>query len=291
VAVACGLVIGGMAWFRARDLRPAALLRRLPRGDTLIVYVDFDALRRAGFLQLLYGTKVATEPEYESFVRKTQFDYRKDLDAALISFAPNGKYLLLKGRFDWKSLHAYVDEQNGKCYNLLCRMTGSAPERRISFFPVQSGLMALAVSPDDGAALRMNSAAAEPAEEAPDAPVWLSIPPSVLKSSPNLPDGARMFARGMERAESITLGFAPQDGRIAARLKVRCRNPRDASDIAAQLSSATRLLQDLIARERQRPNPADMSGVLTSGSFRSVGNRVAGYWPIERAFVESVLAP
>jgi len=28
-------------------------------------------------------------------------------------------------------------------------MTGSAPERRISFFPLRANLMALAVSPDD----------------------------------------------------------------------------------------------------------------------------------------------
>jgi hypothetical protein len=263
----------------------------LPRGEALIVYVDFDALRRAGFLQLLYGTKVGAEPEYESFVRKTKFDYRKDLDAALVSFAPDGKYLLLKGRFDWKSLSAYVNSENGKCYNLLCRMAGSAPERNISFFPVQSGLMALAVSTDDGAALRMNAAAPGPDEELPDAPVWLSIPPSILKSSANLPVGARMFARGMERAESLTLGFAPQGGRITARLNVQCRNPQDASDIAAQLTSATILLQELIAREHQRPNPADLSGVLAAGSFHGEGRRVVGYWPIAQEFVQSVFAP
>jgi hypothetical protein len=291
VAAVCVLSIGGVAWFRARDLKPAALLKRLPRGDALIVYVDFDALRRAGFLQLLYGTKVGTEPEYESFVRKTEFDYRKDLDAAMVSFAPDGKYLLLKGRFDWKSLHTYVDDENGKCYNLLCQMAGSAPERQISFFPVQSGLMALAVSADDAAALRMSSTAPGPAEEIPDAPVWLSIPPSVLKSPSNLPDGARMFARGMERAESVTLGFAPQAGRIVARLSVRCRNPQDASDIAAQLTGATTLLQEMIARDHQHPNPADLSGVLTAGSFHGEGRRVVGYWPIDQAFVESVLAP
>jgi len=277
--------------FRARDLKPAALLRRLPRGGALIVYIDFDALRRARFLQLLYGTKLGTDPEYESFVRKTQFDYRRDLDAALISFAPDGKFLLLKGRFDWKSLHTYVGDENGKCYNSLCQMAGSAPERNISFFPVQSGLMALAVSPDDGAAMRMSSTAPGPAEEAPDAPVWLSIPPSVLKSPSGLSDGARMFARGMERAESLTLGFAPQGGRITARLNARCRNSQDASEIAAQLTAATTLLQEMIAREHQRPNPADLSGVLAAGSFRGEGRRVVGYWPIDKAFVESVLAP
>jgi len=44
-------------------------------------------------------------------------------------------------------------------------------------------------------------------------------------------------------------------------------------------------------RERQKPTPADLSGVLTSGIFRNEGRRVLGYWPIERAFVQSVLGP
>ena len=275
--------------FRARDLKPAALLRRLPRGGALIVYIDFDALRRAGFLQLLYGTKLGTDPEYESFVRKTQFDYRRDLDAALISFAPDGKFLLLKGRFDWKSLHTYVDEENGKCYNSLCQMAGSAPERNISFFPVQSGLMALAVSPDESAALRLNNAVSGPDRQVPAAPVWFSIPTSLLKSSESLPAGTRVFARSMDQAETVTLAFGPEGQGLAARLDVRCHNEQAAADLASQLTQTTRLLREMMEREHQKPTPADLSGVLTSGAFRKEGRRVLGYWPIAPVFVENVL--
>ena len=65
----------------------------------------------------------------------------------MLAFAPDGKYMLLKGRFDWKSLRGYVRGSDGLCNNSFCRMAGSTPDRRISFFPVQSNLMALAVSP------------------------------------------------------------------------------------------------------------------------------------------------
>ena len=41
------------------------------------------------------------------------------------------------------------DGEDGHCYNSLCRLNGSTPERKISFFPVQQNLMAMAVSPDD----------------------------------------------------------------------------------------------------------------------------------------------
>jgi hypothetical protein len=168
-------------------------------------------------------------------------------------------------------------------------MAGSTPERRISFFPVRSNLMALAVSPDESAALRLQDAPSGPDPQVPAAPVWLSIPTSVLKSSDSLPAGTRVFARSMEQAETVTLAFAPEGHGLAARLDVRCRDDRAAADLASQLTRTTSLLLEMMEREHQKPNPADLSGVLTAGAFRSEGRRVLGYWPIEQAFVQNVL--
>jgi hypothetical protein len=261
----------------------------MPAHDAMVAYIDFSQLRRAGILRLLDGSKAGEDPEYQNFVRQTQFDYQEDLDSAMVAFAPTGRFLLVQGRFDWKSLHTYVESQDGTCFNSFCRMTGSTPDRRISFFPVRSNLMALAVSPDESAALRLESAAAGPDPQVPAAPVWLSIPTSVLKSSDSLPAGTRIFARSMEQAEAVTLAFAPEGRGLAARLDVRCRNERDAADLASQLTHTTSLLRETMEREHQKPNPADLSGVLTSGAFRTEGRRVLGYWPIEPAFVQNVL--
>jgi len=254
-----------------------------------VAYIDFSELRRGGILHLLDASKAGEDPEYRSFVRQTQFDYKKDLDAAIVAFAPTGRFLLLKGRFDWKTLRAYVTSQNGKCINSFCRMTGSAPERRISFFPLRSNLMALAVGPDESAALRLDTAASGPDPQVPAAPVWLSIPTSMLKSGDSLPAGTRMFASSMERAETVTLAFAPEGRGLAAKLDVRCRDERDAADLASQLTRTTTLLREIMERERRKPDPADLSGVLTSGAFRNEGRRVLGYWPIQPAFVQNVL--
>ena len=59
--------------------------------------------------------------------------------------------------------------------------------------------------------------------------------------------------------------------------------------MASSLYKATVLLKQLIARERQAPNPRDLSGVLAGGTFRADGSRVLGYWPIERGFLEELL--
>ena len=285
----CGLAIGGVVWYRSRTLTPAAMLKRLPADDSIVVYVDFAALRAGGILQMLDGAKVGEEAEYRAFVAKTEFDYKQDLDAAMLAMAPTGNYILAKGRFDWKSLADYVRSQNGNCNNSFCRMAGSTPERRISFFPLQSGLMALAVSGDEAAALRMNSVDPRPEREMPNAPLWLSIPPSVVRSRSALPDGAQMFARTLEKAQAVTLSVAPEGANFAARLNVRCANDADAAAIAEQLTKSTSLLNEMIRRENQKPNPDDFSGFLTSGAFRQEGTRVRGYWPVSRTLLSNLL--
>jgi hypothetical protein len=290
VAALCAGSIGGVIWYRARNARPAALMSRMPVREAVVVYIDFAALRRSGLLQMLGGARTAEEPEYQQFVRRTRFNYQQDLDSALVAFAPRAKYFLLRGRFDWTALRNYAAAENGACKNSLCRMPGSTPERRISFFPVESDIMALAVSPDQSAAWGLSARGALPGVELPDAPVWISLPPAVLRSGAGLPTGTRMFARGIENAEGATLSIGPDGQRFAARLKVRCQSESDAAATAAELGKTTALLGEMIAREHQKPNPADLSGVLTAGAFRSEGRSVAGYWPIERAFLDNLLA-
>ena len=279
-----------LVWYRGRPLDPAAQLKRLPAADSVILYVDFDQLRRAGFLKLLNAPKGAEEEEYRKFAERIHLDWRQDLQTAMLAFAPSGKYMLVKGRFDWKSLQGYATSSGGDCEGSFCRMTGSTRDRRISFFPMRDNLLALAVSTDDMAAKRMTGVAPGASPELPGAPVWMRIPGSVLKSGEALPNGTRMFARTVEQADFVTLMFVPEGDRLAAKLDILCRDEQDAAAMAAELTRATGLLRDMIQREHVTPNPADFSGVLTSGTFRGEGRRVVGHWPIERAFVENLLS-
>jgi len=292
VAALCGLAIWGVARYRYRGLTTAGeWLARLPTQDAVVFYIDFDALRRAGVLKMLAGAKAAEEPEYKVFVMKTEFDYTRDLDAVLACFAPRAKYFVAKGRFDWNSLASYAREQGGTCRNTACRMSGSTPERKISFFPMRPNLMGLAVSPDDAAATDLEAAATRRRTvEPPDAPVWISIPPAWLKGGSNLPEGARMFARSMEDAEDISIALAPAGSRWEARLNVQCRSEQRAAELAGQLERLTSTLREMIASEKQTPNPRDLSGVLTSGAFHHAGTRALGSWPLERGFLEGLLS-
>src|SRR5205809_5100304 len=116
------------------------VLSRLLSENAAVLSIDFAALRNGGVFELLSGPVVEEEPEYKTFVEKTGFDYRRDLDHAYISFPSDGVYFLAQGRFDWKRLEAYAREQGGGCSSGLCRMPGSQPSRKISFFMVRKNL-------------------------------------------------------------------------------------------------------------------------------------------------------
>lgn len=288
LAVLAVSIAGGL-WYRSHTPSAATLLQRLPTSDAVIIYIDFESLRRAGILGQFENAKAAGETEYRDFARQIDFDYSRDLDTAVLAIAPTGKYLLVRGRFNWKKLDAYVESQNGRCEHSFCRMQGSTADRRISFFPVESDLMALAVSPDESAALRLSTAAASPGIPAPDAPLWISIPPSVLQSGDTLPAETRTLARTLSGADSVALSFVPEQARFAAKLAVRCRTAEDAAGLAAQLTRLTALLRQTFSSEHQTPNPADLTGVLAAGSFHSKATRVSGSWPIERVFLDNLL--
>lgn len=291
IASVCGLAVWGVAYYRYFSLRTTAeWLQRLPSQNATVFYVDFAALRQGGLLQMLAGSKVPEEPEYKVFVMKTEFDYTRDLDAVLACFTPRAKYLVVKGRFDWNSLASYVREQGGSCRDAFCRMNGSTPDRKISFFPMRPDLMGLAVSPEDSAATDLEATSARRrALDLPDAPVWVSLPPAILKAGTDLPPGTRMFAHTLEDANDVNIAMAPSGGRFEARLNVQCRSEQQAVALAAQLGAITDMLRQMFVREHQTPNPRDLSGVLTSGSFNHLGTRVMGSWPLEKGFVEGLL--
>jgi len=268
----------------------ASLLARLPTKDAVILEIDFAALRRAGLIAMLGNSKTAQEAEYKQFVANTEFDYTQDLDLALVSFAPTGKYFLLKGHFDWNKLNRYVRSHGGDCYNTLCKMNGSTPDRKISFSPLRPEIMALAVSKqDDAVGFIMTAPSADSPAAVPSEPVSLTFSPSGLKSMGGLPTGTQIFAKSLEDAAEVILTLGPRGNDFQLTLKARCRSDHDAEILAAELERSTSLLRSMIARENRTPNPRDLSGVLTSGTFSHTGPHATGIWPISRGFVEDTL--
>lgn len=286
IPLVLAIVFFGAAFYGWRNLqkereldKPAVLLSRLPTKDAVVLSVDFAALRKGGIFDLLSKSKVPEEPEYRTFVRNSNFDYKRDLDSAMVAFAPDGTFFLINGRFDWRKLAEYAKLQGGSCYGDLCRMTGSTPNRQISFVPLRQDLMALAVGGDDLAASRLKQSGPQRAIQIPSQPVWLSIPSSALKSGDKLPAGTRLFTSSMADAENVTLTLGPEGQTFEARLEAVCRSPQDAAALTAQLEKVTAMLKSA---------PGDLHDILATGAFRQAGQNVVGRWTIQKSFIENL---
>jgi hypothetical protein len=248
-----------------------------------------DALRRAGILDMLAGSKTAEEPDYKQFVHETGFDYRQDLNAVAAALKDGRIYFALRGRFHWNNLRDYTVRQGGSCHNDFCVLAGSQPNRRISFYPLTSNVLAMAIGPDDFGAYQVASQPSKIVLVAPQEPVWALIPAVALQSMDSLPAAAKAYMPALKGADEIAFSVGvDRNQQLQLGLHVSCKDGAAASALLTQFETITKALRDLLARQRQKPDPADLSGLLASGSFRRDERQVFGTWPIPKAFVDTI---
>lgn len=264
------------------------MLACLPPGEGPTVYVDVGLLRKTGILEQLVGQPGGEDADYRQFVDASGFDYRRDLDAALVQWRQGTALLVLKGHFDHERLETYARTNGGQCARSFCSLAGSVPQRRISFQPLGRRLMALSAGTDPMGAASIRERASQPAFIAPSGPIWVSLPASSFHADPDLPLWLNVLfeaLQGSQRAE-LTLELHADGFNLA--LKAPCDSGDKATAIAGRLTSATRTLKDLIARSGQAPDPSSPAAALSSGSFRVEQTVVRGNWPLSRALFEGL---
>jgi hypothetical protein len=278
---------GGAVWYKVRadraffDIR--TLLSRFPAEDAIVLRIDFGAIRAAG---LLGESKTALEPEYKKFLDATGFDYRRDLESAVASFSHSGTFIIARGRFNWNKLDEYARGQGGSCYQELCRMQGSTPERHISYLPLRRDAIALAVSTNDLAATRLTKAGQPIANALPSAPVWVSVPGAELKRQNALPPGMRLILSGLQNTDRVVVTVGPA---LEARLEATCRTTDDARVLASQLRSTTTLLKQALARDTKASGD-ELGAILAGGTFEQTDHRVIGRWPVRKSLLDALTA-
>ncbi len=295
--VAAGFLVvasaGFFAWRNSRvSARPEALLLRLPTQDAVIAGLDFHTLRASGFVDFLLNSKTPQDPDYLAFVRDSGFDYTRDLDYVLASFAPDGEFFLVKGTFDWPRLERYALVRKGSCFDHLCRMEGSTPSRRISYFPLRRNVLALAVAQDDTAASRLANTGPQGDIDVPSQPLWVSLSAGALRHSTSLPGSTKLFASAITDANrvTITVGSAgnPAAGNIEARLDAVCHDAQQAGALTMQMQTLTGMLRNAAQRQGKAVSANDLAGLLASGRFEQAGSHVIGHWPVGRGLLETL---
>ena len=292
VAIGVTLCVGVTWFFLTRSTSPrtpAEMIASLPQTGATLAYIDFDAVRKAGLLQVIVSSKTVQEADYKSFVDSTGFDYARDVEAVAASFTNSGTFFVVRGKFDWPRLQAYVKSHSGTCRDQFCRAPGSDAQRWVSFWPIRAQLMALASSPSESAALDITPRRLQAAAESPDRPIWISVPPSALADMKALPAGAQSFASPLATAERVVFSAGAAGAQLRLYLDVTSPSESGAEELQKRLQNATDLLKKMLERQHEQPNEADMSGLLAAGTFRRDGRRVYGEWPLYKKLIESIV--
>jgi hypothetical protein len=285
------LLLAGLAvelkWRDARRFSETrTLLTRFPVEDAIVVNVDFAAVRAAG---LLNDPKLPLEPEYRQFLDGTGFDYRRDLDSVTASFSGSGNFFIARGRFNWQKLRDYAARQGGSCYEQLCRMPGSTPERRISFLPLRDDTMALAVSTDDLAANRLTKQGEPLTVALPSAPAWVLIPRSALHDSAAFPPDLRLMLSALNSANRLVITVDLSGSGLAAKMEATCASKDDARVLASQLRVVTAKLKDALQQNKEAQGD-ELVNVLAGGTFGDYGTKVNGQWPFSKKVIADLTA-
>jgi len=278
-------------WFWLQHQQQAslpALLTHLPGHNAAMGYASVDALRQSGLLQA-DASPTAREPEYEAFIRKSGFNWERDLDSITWSFTPDARFFFVSGRFDWVRLRAFVKQEGGECRDEFCSIVGSQPDRQISFFPWRSHVMALAVSEDRYAADRLRLEYRH-GFVPPEAPFWLHLTGTALKNADPGAPGLRGFLRLLEQTQQATLYLSPQPDAFSLELRALCADDARAAELRRDFTKLTEWLNTLLKVEKQEPGETELAAILSTGKFASNGKTLEGSWPVSRKFLASLVA-
>jgi hypothetical protein len=284
--------------YRHRFVRSdAQMFEYLPQAGAAVFYANAAALRSSGLFKLLSGSQ-AEEADYRDFVRKTQFDYSRDIDTVAGALDGKQTFVIARGRFDWGKLRRYAATDGGSCEGSICSLPASKSGRWISFLPVQADVIGLAISNDHWAARILQPPKHGKPQDVSRSPVWgrpvwIKVSPSLLRNPVSLPLGVRIFAVSLQPADPVFLSVKPATSEnrqvmFDLQLDAICPSEPTADTVRNQLEIQTKMFKLELAREHEQPNPSDFSGLLTAGTFQLVGNQVIGIWPVRRELVNSL---
>ncbi|HEX4809731.1 MAG TPA: hypothetical protein VH325_12415 [Bryobacteraceae bacterium] len=285
-AGAAALVVA-LTWLHPKPVKQDAdMVALLPHDGETILYANVAVLQHAGLPDLFASS--AEEPEYRQFLSETHFDYTKDIDALAAAMGKGEFYFVVRGRFDWPRLERYANSHGGTCVRGSCSAPTSKPGRWASYFPIQSNVMALAVSTNRNAAAILRPGGQQRDVSMSPQPVWVSVSPALLNDPTAFPAPVEIFTSALAQARHVLLSVGGDGTDWSIQLVADCDSPVRARLMRDSLEERTSLLRRAFNRTHQDANATGLTGMIVDGSFRLAENKVLGIWPLRKAFLDSL---
>ena len=308
LAGAIAIAAGAGWWLWRQKQNERFLFRRLPGENSLLLYLDMNKLRRSEALLPLVRSQVDPDPDYAAFVRQTGFDYQRDLDEAAVCYLADRVYVLARGRFDEPRLSEYAAAQGGSCAGggvsgktRVCWMPASRPDRKISFFILSPGVLALATAPEPDAVLQLEVLpvpSAEPLAQAAAARskgmalLWATAAPPALDRllsetgggvSPNL----LLLSRALAAAQRAYLLLMDRSPNLELSLQAVCASEAQAGELRRLLQGLNDLIGGLLRGPASKGPPSDWGRLLASAVIAQNQNTVTATWTLDQSILRN----
>ncbi len=244
-------------------------------------------------LHLLTGiTPAATEKDYARFHCATDFDYARDLDALAGGVNDNNEiFFLLRGRFNWTNFSNLPWPMAEYARTMrAARPAANRTAGSTSYAFNQIPLRWLSAEVKTAADLMR-----PPGRRVQDLPlgdpVWVQRVAGVDQRSDGL---AEAFADFRDLAAARRIGSALRrtaehgDEAFTVQFEAAFRTPRAPTRRASNCRCRPACCELELARENQQPNPADLTGLLTAGTFQVGSTRLFGSWPVKKELLEAL---
>ena len=112
-----------------------------------------------------------------------------------------------------------------------------------------------------------------------------------MRDPTSLPKPLQIFALSLQPAAWVVLSAGQAEHSNEAftvQLEAAFPNAPSADTTCKQLQIQTRMLKLELAREDHQPNPADLTGLLTAGTFQVGNTRVFGTWPVRKELLNAL---
>lgn len=104
---------GYRKWHSQTSSTRADVLAMMPADASVVIFLDFDELRKAPFVTQLFAwaPKPQADPDYAQFLKETGFDYERDLDRIAVALRKqepdSALFAVADGKFDRQKISAY----------------------------------------------------------------------------------------------------------------------------------------------------------------------------------------
>ena len=174
VLVLCTVAfLGYQKWAAPKGALREELLAQVPSDASVVIFLDFDELRRAPFIARLYSwaPKPQSDADYAQFLKDTGFDYERDLDRLAIATTKRGQesifFAIADGKFDRARLSAYASKFGAVAKNggrEIYSVPVSGTSKKISFTFLENNRIVLTDGADISVFLNENNRKEDAAE-------------------------------------------------------------------------------------------------------------------------------